>query len=1792
MLVAVTLQGYAKADLSLSDLNNGWGSSYNSSTKTITFSSTWQGRGWTIESSNYNDYAKVVVEFTAVSYKVGLKMEYKETESADNKTAEVYADAGATSIILPVPSNIYRIEKIYLTNEAAGDLVLSAAYFTGLSLQLNTLDAGWNSEYNSSSKTITFTDGWKACGWDISSDAYNDKESISIKFNAVSYSVNLVLEYYETADMSGDKKTVDATAEAGETMVSVIIPSGAKIIKEILLKNATDATGTYSLTLTEITVNDALAAGETRLLYENPTGLSTGNYGKRICNKWKDLLKDNDQIKVTVSAKGTGDYPKVVMSGCKTSGSEINVPVKEISSFPYVATLTYTDATVNKESFDITGSDVTITKVELYRPNVYTLTKNVTGDLGTITVKNSSDAEVSETSFVEGTVLTLTATATNTDGYEFDKWTDGTNELTTSSTNVTSINDNVLTIAMNSDMAVTATFKKKTFAITATSSDASKGSVSFSSGSSGSSYDYDTEVVLTATAEEGNVFVKWTTDGTNDLTTDLAYVSSISGKTLTLIVKNAINVTAVFAAIDTKDVKLSEFGGDSGVDFDSSTGVFTTTSDYAGISEWIGYYSNVSGSKLVVKTASEADFKIAVYYTDGNSVSTDTEGASTINSAKTIYALSLDNIKHIQSIAIQLKAAGTATITSIALDPTYTLTKRAENGNFTVSTDGGSNTTDATTFAHGAELTLTAEPATGYKFVNWKIDGSDAGTTKTITHTMTADVTISPIFEEKAGLLAEGETRLLWANTDGVALTWESYITLSDEIGEILEEKENLIFTVKVTGDYGQFEIVDTDNGGIEGAYMGGLVNGENKLALTAAMIDKMAGGFKIKGDGATMTKIELYKPETIKRLSDEETKVLWSNSEGTVLSWNTVNIDRASEWGAVLEEDERIIISVKAKETGENVWPTVQLQNDTEKLTSTANLLNDLTVPCDITITLTAEMISKLKSGFSITGDKCTITKAVLYKPSMPTKKTYTLNNTETAIGDDANVTVAAEKFANISAYDVLTVNFAITASPAKVILKGNGENGGWDYLKEMEFKDGENLFALPLTPAMTANLKKNGLQVTGSGYTFKSVTLKTAGEVAEDKKEDQTEPVFDSTGEADLTEMKGQDDKTTVTYNSDESITITTTEDYKAAQIWFNEPEKATGNVLKVEIKETGVNVTVTVQYTDGSQSQMSSTATASARARTRATAGTTISVPLETGKEVQNIEVKNAKAGTITILKMQQVTQNVFTDGKADLTMVKPQSNATYDVSTHTLATTQGWTGATVTPISSENVSGEELLIRFSAAAQVKVAVKYRTDVEGPSTIMEAPATSVRLTLDKTKNIQEIMIQPTTASILTFSEITVNSSATKDNVDQIFTNGKADLSKFVSQDEGKVIYDKENHIIRATEGWTGVELNLGEGQEVSGKELKIRFESEAKVKVSVTYTDGSNATYIMEDADDVLRMEISGSKKIRKIEIQPTEAGNVKLLEVAVNAEPEDLSLKQGETRDIWKSGSGETLNWNETARQKKSVGELLQEFDEILVTVTGVDTGNEWPKLFLRDAESNQVGKEVLLNGVTTFPYVVRIPLNSVMAEQLQKGFCICGDGVTVSKLQVYRPYAPKKGDIHLKALDYGYGSSYDAKSYTVTTTTRWAARGWEIGDMRYNSKDLVIISFEAVDFPVTIKMEYVDADGEKQASSTGVAAGNTSVQMAIPDGIRQLDRVYLIFQNPGSLTMTEATVVTHGEARTRGFINDGIGGTTGIESVTPARSDGEGEWYDLSGRRVEKPASKGVYIKNGKKIVMK
>ena len=114
------------------------------------------------------------------------------------------------------------------------------------------------------------------------------------------------------------------------------------------------------------------------------------------------------------------------------------------------------------------------------------------------------------------------------------------------------------------------------------------------------------------------------------------------------------------------------------------------------------------------------------------------------------------------------------------------------------------------------------------------------------------------------------------------------------------------------------------------------------------------------------------------------------------------------------------------------------------------------------------------------------------------------------------------------------------------------------------------------------------------------------------------------------------------------------------------------------------------------------------------------------------------------------------------------------------------------------------------------------------------------------------------------------------------------------------------------------------------------------------------------------------------------------------------------------------------------------------------------------------------------------------------------------------------------------------------------------------------------------------------------------AGTTKeglLKVAGKDGEKvELGSVYLLYNDVFYLSM-KGTIPAGGiylpkpkeEAKTRSALVIGTDGTTAIDDahLSPLSSDLSDVWYDLSGRRLSaKPTTKGIYIQNGRKVVIK
>ena len=134
-------------NLGLTDLGSGWSSEYDSSTKTISFTDAWAGRGWWLGSFDASAYSSVEIQFEVVSFDIQLVIEYSEGESVKK-----YVTAGSTSLSLDLDSSRKsNVKQIYIQNSESGSLTLKKAVLKGSrnSSSISDDDSGSNSDDNS-----------------------------------------------------------------------------------------------------------------------------------------------------------------------------------------------------------------------------------------------------------------------------------------------------------------------------------------------------------------------------------------------------------------------------------------------------------------------------------------------------------------------------------------------------------------------------------------------------------------------------------------------------------------------------------------------------------------------------------------------------------------------------------------------------------------------------------------------------------------------------------------------------------------------------------------------------------------------------------------------------------------------------------------------------------------------------------------------------------------------------------------------------------------------------------------------------------------------------------------------------------------------------------------------------------------------------------------------------------------------------------------------------------------------------------------------------------------------------------------------------------------------------------------------------------------------------------------------------------------------------------------------------------------------------------------------------------
>ena len=269
---------------------------------------------------------------------------------------------------------------------------------------------------------------------------------------------------------------------------------------------------------------------------------------------------------------------------------------------------------------------------------------------------------------------------------------------------------------------------------------------------------------------------------------------------------------------------------------------------------------------------------------------------------------------------------------------------------------------------------------------------------------------------------------------------------------------------------------------------------------------------------------------------------------------------------------------------------------------------------------------------------------------------------------------------------------------------------------------------------------------------------------------------------------------------------------------------------------------------------------------------------------------------------------------------------------------------------------------------------------------------------------------------------------------------------------------------------------------------------------------------------------------------------------------------------------------------------------------LIEKTKLAQTSYFVNIYAVDAEGNPTGNAMDFTNFTFAPgrYAVTAtgllggPYDGTTAPsnifELFQGYQVvipAGEYVTYYKDEAVRLEEKDKNDIELctiTAVEDGkavLSDNFDAmkanKPFLLKNTTN-------------EEKTILLIPCNEPDLAVTVAKEFKGTEGPREISEAEMADGDFYVCNG---------KEFIKVRGAGTLAPNKAFLFVEGNNTPasipfRRSIDGNGEGTTGVDAIdNAANNDANATWYDLNGRKLNgKPAQKGIYIKNGKKIVVK
>ena len=576
----------------------------------------------------------------------------------------------------------------------------------------------------------------------------------------------------------GTELTINATPVAGYELVS-ITANGADItatkkivVKDNLTVKATFAKKSFAVTLTkegegtitatgasnlnsvaygtELTINAAPAEG-----YEL---VSITANGTDITATKKVVVTDNLTVKaifakknfaVSLTKEGEGTITATGASNLNSVayGTELTINAAPAEGYELVSiTAGGTDITATKKV--VVKDNITITATFAKKVFAVSLTKEGEGSISAMGASNLN-------SVAYGTELTIVATPAK--GYELTALTaNGTDILATKK------------IVVTDNMAVKATFAKKSFAVSLTKE--GEGTITATGASSLNAVAYGTELTISATPAEGYELTALTANGTDILATKKVVVEG------NLTVKATFAKKSFAVTFDKEgEGTISATGASSlnAVAYGTELTINATPAEGYELTALTANGTDILATKKVVVTENmtiKATFtkkSFAVSLTKEGEGTISATGATSLNAVAygTELTIVATPAKGYELTALTANGTDILATKKIVVKDNLTIKATFAKKNFTVTFDkvgeGTITATGATSLnavAYGTELTIVATPAKGYELTALTANGTDILATKKVV--VTDNMTVKATFTKKSfavSLTKEGE---------------------------------------------------------------------------------------------------------------------------------------------------------------------------------------------------------------------------------------------------------------------------------------------------------------------------------------------------------------------------------------------------------------------------------------------------------------------------------------------------------------------------------------------------------------------------------------------------------------------------------------------------------------------------------------------------------------------------------------------------------------------------------------------------------------------------------------------------------------------------------------------------------------------------------------------------------------------------------------------------------------------------------------------------------------------------